>query len=97
LETLRVGVAPFRLASFYLDSGDWRHEDVDEDVLWSTVRRVTDGIARLLELRIAGRPPTESPGPPCRWCVDRAECPSAVRGFPGNGWECDGPESLPSR
>jgi hypothetical protein len=78
LETLRVGVSPFRVASFYLDSGEWRHEDVDEGVLWSTVRRVADGVARLLELRVAGRPPTESPGPSCHWCGDRARCPSAL-------------------
>jgi hypothetical protein len=77
LETLRVGVSPYRLASFYLDSGDWRHEDVDEDLLWSTIRRVTDGITRLVELRVAHRTPTESPGPACRWCVDRPHCPSA--------------------
>jgi hypothetical protein len=83
LETLRVGVSPYRLASFYLDSGDWRHEDVDEDLLWSTVRRVTDGIARLLELRVAHRTPTESPGPSCRWCIDRAHCPSASTDLPG--------------
>ncbi|MDQ1391921.1 MAG: hypothetical protein QOF30_898 [Acidimicrobiaceae bacterium] len=77
LETLRVGVPPYRLASFYLDSGEWRHEDVDENLLWSTIRRVTDGIARLLELRVAHRSPTESPGPACRWCIDRPLCPSA--------------------
>jgi hypothetical protein len=77
LETLRVGVFPYRLASFYLDSGEWRQEDVDEELLWSTVRRVTDGIARLLELRVVGRCPTESAGPACRWCVERASCPSA--------------------
>jgi hypothetical protein len=86
LETLRVGVFPYRLASFYLDSGDWRQEDVDEDLLWSTVRRVTDGVARLVELRVARRPPTESPGPACRWCVERGSCPSALPGA------ADGPE-----
>jgi hypothetical protein len=78
LETLRVGVFPFRLASFYLDSGEWRQEDVDEDLMWSTVRRVTDGMARLLELRVTGRAPIESPGPACRWCIERTVCPSAV-------------------
>jgi PD-(D/E)XK nuclease superfamily protein len=80
LETLRVGVFPYRLASFYLDSGEWRQEDVTDDLLWLTVRRVTDGLARLLELRVAQRPPTESPGPACHWCVDRASCPSAALG-----------------
>ncbi len=51
-------------------------------LLWSTVRRVTDGVARLLELRVTGRVPTETPGPACRWCRDRLNCPSALERDP---------------
>jgi hypothetical protein len=79
LETLRVGVPPFRLASFYLDSGEWRGEDLDEDLLWSTTYRVADGLDRLVALRLGGRPPTVSPGPGCRFCPVRPECPAGQR------------------
>lgn len=78
LETLRVGVPPFRLASFYLDSGDWRHEDVTEDLLWSTTRRVGDAIGLLVQLLVDRRPARESPGPACHWCTDRPQCPSGL-------------------
>jgi hypothetical protein len=80
LETLRVGVPPFRLASFYLDSGDWQQEDVDEDMLWATARRTTDGLDRLSALRLTGKSPTETPGPQCRWCPAHGECAT------GRGW-----------
>jgi hypothetical protein len=83
LETLRVGVPPFRLASFYLDSGEWRGEDVDEDLLWSTAYRVADGLDRLIALRLGGRPPTVSPGPGCRYCPARLECPAGQQ-WPGD-------------
>jgi hypothetical protein len=74
LETMRVGVPPFRLASFYLDAGEWRSEDVDEDMLWATARRTSDGIERLVALHLAGKEPTETAGGQCRWCRARAEC-----------------------
>ncbi|HSS08690.1 MAG TPA: PD-(D/E)XK nuclease family protein [Acidimicrobiales bacterium] len=80
LETLRVGVPPFRLASFYLDSGDWVHEEVDEDLLWATVRRTTDGLERLSALLLTGNGPTETPGPQCRWCPANVDCET------GQGW-----------
>jgi hypothetical protein len=75
LETLRVGIPPFRVASFYLDGGEWRSEDVTPEVLSVTVRRVADGIDRLIGLRLAGRPATATPGPPCRYCPARPDCP----------------------
>jgi RecB family exonuclease len=85
LETVRVGVPPFRLASFYLDAGEWRCEDVDEDLLWATARRTTDGIERLVALQLAGEEPTETPGAQCRWCRAQAECPT------GKAWLADRP------
>jgi len=87
LETLRVGVPPFRLASFYLDAGEWRCEDVDEDLLWATARRTTDGIERLIALLLAGDEPTETPGAQCRWCRAQADCAT------GKAWLADQPHS----
>jgi hypothetical protein len=80
LETLRVGVPPFRLATFSLDSGTWVAEDVDEDILFATVRRVIAGVTKLAEigpLANQPRPAQLSPGPACRWCPAAPECPGA--------------------
>lgn len=78
LETLRVGVPPFRVASWYLDAGHWHAEDVDEDVLFAAVRRIVDGVTKLAELQVDRRPPQVSPGPTCGYCMLRAECSGAV-------------------
>lgn len=77
LETLRVGVPPFRVASWYLDSGHWHQEDVDEGVLDAAARRVVDGVVKVVELRVDGRAPRLQPGPTCGYCVLRAECTGA--------------------
>jgi hypothetical protein len=77
LETLRVGVPPFRMASYYLDSGTWHAEDVDEGVLVAAVRRLVDGAAKVVELRFEGRAPTIVPGPACRYCPARNDCQGA--------------------
>jgi hypothetical protein len=80
LETLRVGVPPFRLATFSLDSGTWVAEDVDEDILLATVRRVVAGVRKLAELgplATDSRQPLLTPGPACRWCPAGPECPGA--------------------
>jgi len=79
LETIRTGVPPFRVASFYLDSGRWQQEDVTEAALLTAARRVVDGVRRMVELRIDGRPPTLGPGPGCAFCAERAECPGPER------------------
>lgn len=75
LEVMRLGVPPFRLASYYLDQGRLSVEDVTEGMLRSTARRVIDGITKLIELRAGSRPPTHSPGPNCRHCPALADCP----------------------
>ena len=77
LETLRVGVPPFRVASWYLDSGHWHAEDVDEDLLAAAARRTADGVRTLVDLRLGRRPPAVSPGPVCTWCPARETCPGA--------------------
>lgn len=78
LETLRTGVPPFRVASWYLDSGQCHAEDVGEDLLASATRRVIDGARLLYELRIEGRLPRFDPGPACGYCRRRNDCEGAV-------------------
>jgi RecB family exonuclease len=77
LETIRVGVPPYRLATFSLDSGTWVAEDVDESVLASAVRRTIDAVAKMAGLE-EGRPPALRPGAPCRWCPAAVACPAAA-------------------
>jgi hypothetical protein len=49
LETLRSGAAPFRLATFYSRTGQVDAEDVDDELLTSSVRRVLTAIGRMVE------------------------------------------------
>jgi RecB family exonuclease len=77
LEAIRVGVPPFRLATFSLDSGTWAAEDVDEAVLASAARRTVDAIAKLASLD-NGREPELRAGPACQWCPAAATCAAAA-------------------
>jgi len=75
LETLKVGVPPRLLVNYYLEAGHPRREEVTEDLLWSTAKRLIDGIAKRIELEgRSKRPPVASPGPACRWCAGLDAC-----------------------
>jgi hypothetical protein len=78
LETFRSGVPPFRVASYYLDAGNWHHEDVTEELLAITMRRVIDGVLKLAALRTNEREPTFTPGPACGYCRLRDTCEGAA-------------------
>ncbi|MFN2608674.1 MAG: PD-(D/E)XK nuclease family protein [Acidimicrobiales bacterium] len=77
VQALRVGVPPFRVASYYLDTATFHHEDVTEDTLAIATRRVIDGARKLVELG-GGRPPTVTPGPQCGWCPLADGCDAAA-------------------
>jgi hypothetical protein len=74
LEALRLGVPPFRLASYYLDQGDIFSEDVTEGLLTSAAARAADGIVKLVELKVGQREPSRRPGPACRRCPLNESC-----------------------
>lgn len=76
LDTLRTGVPPFRVATFYLESGELHCDDVDEGVLRAQIRRVVDGVDRMLAVREGARDAELRPGPVCHWCVARPTCPA---------------------
>ncbi len=78
LETLRAGVPPFRVASWYLDSGQCHQEDVDVELLQAAARRLADGTRKLHELEVVLRPPTWSAGPVCQYCSARQTCPETA-------------------
>jgi hypothetical protein len=74
--TLRFGVPPYRVASFFLESGEWQAEDVSDRTLFHAADRVV-AAARASAALQNGRAPTLSPGPWCGWCPRMAECPEA--------------------
>jgi hypothetical protein len=74
IETLRLGVPPRRVASYYLDAGRFVPGDVNEDVLFAAVARIADGAHLLAALEAGEREPVLRPGPACRWCPRLAEC-----------------------
>jgi len=93
IEAVRLGTPPRLLATYYLDQGRFLPEPVTEDLLFTTVARVVDGVERILDTRRRDREPRTSPGPSCRWCVALHDC-EAGRRFSadgdetglGNGW-----------
>jgi hypothetical protein len=77
IETLRLGVPPRLLASYYLDGGRLQDEVVSEDTLAVAFERVVAGADAAVALRHErheGREPVLRPGPPCRWCPRRTDC-----------------------
>ena len=75
LVALRDGVAPISVARWYPGS-EPATTPVTLGVLEAAAARLSDSLATWVEL-VAGRPPEESPGAWCRWCVDADRCPSA--------------------
>jgi CRISPR/Cas system-associated exonuclease Cas4 (RecB family) len=75
LETLKVGVPPRRVATYYLDAGRMAPEDVTPGLLDAAVARTVAGVAAMLALRSGAAEPVRRPGPPCWWCPLRKRCP----------------------
>ncbi len=76
LMTLRFGVPPYRVASLFLESGEWQSEDVGEQALQHAADRVI-AAARAAAALWNGREPTLTPGVYCGWCPRAETCPSA--------------------
>ncbi|WP_421120803.1 PD-(D/E)XK nuclease family protein [Aquihabitans daechungensis] len=74
LDTLRLGVPPRLVASFYLDLAEARTEAVSEGVLDATVARTIDAAQRLAALRAGTVEPVYRPSYGCRWCVALPDC-----------------------
>jgi hypothetical protein len=79
IESIRLGTPPRRLATYYLDQGRFLPEDVTENLLFSTVGRVVDGIGRILDLETGARPARIATGPACRWCPALHDCEEGQR------------------
>lgn len=68
VETLRTGVPPRKLASYYLDVGEADVEDVTEGVLRTATRRTLDAIDTYVALTVGEREPIKRPSYACTWC-----------------------------
>ena len=77
LLALRFGVPPYRVATLYLESGEWQAEDVDERVLARAADRVIEAV-RSAAASDSGRPLQLRSGPFCTWCPRAAACPSST-------------------
>jgi hypothetical protein len=77
--TLRFGVPPWRVATFYAEDGTWSTEDIDLDVLEAAARRTGDAILKAAELNVSQRPAGLTPGMHCRWCALRETCEGAAQ------------------
>jgi hypothetical protein len=79
LATIKYGVAPFRLATYYLSEGAWDVEEVTPAILEGAAQRVADGAVRAARLRYA-RPADADlelvTGRYCRWCGRAETCPA---------------------
>jgi hypothetical protein len=74
VETLRTGVPPRKLASYYLDVGEPDVEDVTTGVLYTAARRTLDAIDTYVALTLGEREPTKRPGHACNWCPLLVTC-----------------------
>jgi CRISPR/Cas system-associated exonuclease Cas4 (RecB family) len=74
VETLRLGVPPRRVATYYLDSARAQPEDVTPALLHAAALRVVAGVRKMVELQQAVRPPEVRPGGSCRWCPVLETC-----------------------
>lgn len=79
IETLRLGVPPRLLATYYLDAANLHTEPVGEPLLQAAVERVVRGVEAMAELRAGEREPIRRPGSPCRWCSLRDDCAEGTR------------------
>jgi hypothetical protein len=76
LITLRYGVPPYRVASFFLEAGTWQAEDVSVHTLEHAADRAIEA-ARAAAALLGGREPVLTPGIWCSWCPRAATCPVA--------------------
>jgi hypothetical protein len=84
LLVLRTGVPPYRVATFFLDSGEWQTEDVTERTLEHASDRVIAAAGVAVALR-SGRPVSLSPGSYCAWCPRAETCPVSLARPPPTG------------
>jgi hypothetical protein len=73
METLRSRVPPYRVATYYLDSGEYTYDDLDEELLSVTLDWMIEGVRRIILARSDAAVEYE-PSAACRWCPARHDC-----------------------
>lgn len=73
LDTLRLGIPPRMLATYYLDSGDLHPEPMTVDLLFHTTNRVVAGVTRYVEIVSAQRDPVTAPPGTCYSCAAHSQ------------------------
>tara|TARA_B100000686_G_C16767398_1_gene962740 strand:+ start:1306 stop:2220 length:915 start_codon:yes stop_codon:yes gene_type:complete len=68
LETLKLGVPPRLIATYYLDQAQFSPEQVSEHVLEASLARVIDGMSRIAELLYGSSEPKRCSWDRCYWC-----------------------------
>jgi hypothetical protein len=76
LGLLWAGKAPYRVATFFLGSGQWQAEDVGEETVERAIERVVSAAGTAVRLRAGGRPELR-PGRHCGWCARSQTCPAS--------------------
>jgi len=74
IDFLALGMAPRKVASYYLDSADIHQEDITAATLETTARRLRDGLVRAVELKYAGELASRRASSVCNWCALNEEC-----------------------
>jgi hypothetical protein len=77
IQALRIGVPPFRVASYYLDSASPHAEDVTLETLDIACHRTVEGARKMVEVVSGQRPAVVTPCPRCRYCRARSTCDGA--------------------
>lgn len=78
LATVKYGIAPYRIATYYLDEADWDATTVTSDVLISAADQLIESIRRAIALTLT--PPKQAqlrlhPSTACNWCSRAPDCP----------------------
>ena len=76
LDTLRLGVAPRRVATLYLDSGHPAAETVTTGVIEAAAERVARSIERMHRVGTGEEAPAMRTSGMCRYCPALATCPA---------------------
>lgn len=74
LDTIKLGLAPRKVATYYLETARTDPEDVTEGTLRAATRRTVDGVRRIIAVTRLGEVAHRRPGPHCRWCPALASC-----------------------
>jgi hypothetical protein len=70
-------VPPYRVATLFLESGEWQSEDVNEELLVHAADRVIAAARSAAALK-GGRAPKLTGGRYCEWCPRGLSCPAST-------------------